>query len=217
MRYKVAYPAENYMLLDFGNIISEDINNYVIGLAESINHEAVIEVVPAYSSILIEYDDKKINQKLLAKYIKSLKPALTYVTGREFKIPVVYGGEYGPDLKYVARLNRLTEEEVVKIHCSKNYRVYMLGFMPGFCYLGGMDDRIACERLEKPRLRIPKGSVGIAGMQTGIYPGESPGGWMLIGRTPYELYRPGDKNPFPIKAGDTIKFVRHNPEDVVFI
>lgn len=215
MHYKFFNPADNYILLDFGNKIEESINKYILALAESISHEAVMDVIPAYSSLLIEYNNKKTDAKTLKNYIKKLKPGEVTTISRLIEIPVVYGGEAGPDLARVAAINDLTEEEVIDIHCKREYRVYMLGFLPGFCYLGGMDERIACERLEKPRLKIPAGSVGIAGMQTGVYPEESPGGWNLIGKTDFVLYRPLDANPFPIKAGDRIKFAKASKKDVV--
>ncbi|MCK5758269.1 MAG: 5-oxoprolinase subunit PxpB [Clostridiales bacterium] len=206
MKYKIFYPAENYIMLEFGNKISEEINKYVIALATDISHEAIYEVVPAYSSLLIEFDNTKKSAKAICDYIKRLKPDISQEGGRNFILPVLYGGEYGPDLRHVASINNLTEEEVINIHSSISYRVYMLGFMPGFCYLGGMDHKIACERKKEPRLKIPRGSVGIAGHQTGVYPDASPGGWQIIGRTEFELYRPKSKEMFPIKAGDTISF-----------
>ena len=123
------------------------------------------------------------------------------------EIPVLYGGEYGPDLNYVAEYNHLTPEEVVRIHTSAEYLIYMLGFTPGFSYMGGMDERIATPRLESPRVLIPAGSVGIAGKQTGIYPIDSPGGWQLIGRTPVKLYDAHRDNPILLDAGLHVKFI----------
>lgn len=213
MRYRIHYPAKNYLLLDFKQIIDEKINNYLLSLSEAIIHEAVIEKIPAYSSLLIEFNDKLISGKKLSKYIKDLKPLVQERKGVIHNVPVYYGGDYGPDLAHVAKINNLTESEVVKIHSSVKYRVYMLGFMPGFCYLGGMDRRISCNRLENPRIKIVKGSVGIAGNQTGIYPQVSPGGWQIIGRTDFELFNINLKDPFPIKAGDYIKFQHVNIGD----
>jgi KipI family sensor histidine kinase inhibitor len=210
MRFKFYEPAENYVLLEFGNKIDEKTNEYIIALAGAIDNEAVLDIVPAYSSLLIEYDKNKTSPKAFKDYLRKLKPGKRPGHGRIIEVPVVYGGEYGPDLMHVATVNGLSEDEVISLHCGREYRVFMLGFMPGFCYLGGMDKRIACERLDKPRLKIPKGSVGIAGMQTGIYPEESPGGWRLIGRTDFEFFKPGSAEPFPIIAGDRIKFIRKN-------
>ena len=214
MRYKFFEPAENYILLDFGNKIEEKTNKYILAMADRIVHKAVLDVVPAYSSILIEYNNKIAGPDELKRYIKKVKPGPDVSNGRLINIPVVYGGQAGPDLKKVSEANGISQEEVIKIHSSSEYRVYMLGFMPGFCYLGGMDERIACDRLDKPRLKIPAGSVGIAGMQTGIYPEESPGGWNIIGKTNFKFYRPNEEEPFPIKAGDIVKFVAAGKEDV---
>jgi inhibitor of KinA len=124
------------------------------------------------------------------------------------KVPVCYGGDYGPDLAFVAQHNGLTPEEVVKRHSQGTYLVYMLGFLPGFAYMGGMDESIACPRLTSPRTRIPAGSVGIAGSQTGIYPLASPGGWQLIGRTPMKMFAmDGERAKFALSAGDLVQFV----------
>lgn len=124
------------------------------------------------------------------------------------EIPVCYGGEYGPDLSFVAEHNGLSPEEVIAIHSGGTYLVYMLGFLPGFAYMGGMDERIATPRLASPRARIPAGSIGIAGGQTGIYPLASPGGWQLIGRTPVKMFAmEGETGKFALSAGDRVKFV----------
>ena len=122
------------------------------------------------------------------------------------------GGGCGPDLEFVAHHNLIYVEEVIKIHSEKEYFIYMLGFLPGFIYLGGMSDKIATPRLEKPRLKVSGGSVGIAEKQTGIYPIESPGGWQIIGRTPIKLYDPKRSFPFLLKSGDYVKFYPINEE-----
>lgn len=217
MHYKLIELADNYILLDFGNKIEEKTNKYILAMAECISHEAVLDVIPAYSSLLIEYDNKKADADEMMRYLKKIKTGNAVVQSRLIEIPVVYGGHAGPDLQRVADVNGLTAEEVVDIHCSREYRVYMLGFLPGFCYLGGMDERIACERLDNPRLKIPAGSVGIAGIQTGIYPEESPGGWNLIGKTDFVFYNILDEDPFPIKAGDRVKFVKAVEKDTVTV
>jgi KipI family sensor histidine kinase inhibitor len=123
------------------------------------------------------------------------------------EVPTVYGGEFGPDLAFVASHSRLSEAEVVQIHSGTDYLVYMMGFSPGFPYLGGMSPRIATPRLKTPRTAIPAGSVGIAQEQTGVYPVESPGGWQLIGRTPARLFDAGRQPPVLVEAGDSIRFV----------
>ena len=133
--------------------------------------------------------------------------------GRLVEIPVCYGGDFGEDLGFVAAHGGLTEEEVIRIHSGRDYRIYMLGFLPGFPYLGGLDSRLFTPRLSTPRVKIPAGSVGIGGEQTGIYPLESPGGWQLIGRTPLTLFSPGTGGALPYGPGDRIRFVPISPQE----
>ena len=123
------------------------------------------------------------------------------------EIPTIYGGEYGPDIEFVAEHNNISIDEVIEIHSSRNYLIYMLGFTPGFPYLGGMSEKIETPRLKTPRTKIPAGTVGIAGKQTGIYPIDSPGGWQLIGRTPVKLYDPFADPPVLLNSGDYLRFV----------
>lgn len=176
---------------------------------ESNKIEGIVEVVPTYRSLMIHYDALTIGYDDLVKKLKSLEDKLEDISLPEpevIVIPTVYGGEYGPDIENVAQHNGIAVEEVIKIHSSKEYLIYMLGFTPGFPYLGGMDEKIATPRLKSPRTKINKGSVGIAGSQTGIYPIDSPGGWQLIGRTPLKLYEPNREVPILLKAGNYIKF-----------
>ena len=132
---------------------------------------------------------------------------------RVVQVPVCYGGELGPDLEEVAHLAGLTPDQVMALHAGPVYRVYLIGFTPGFPFLGGMDPRLACPRLPSPRLRVPAGSVAIAGEQTGVYPVESPGGWRILGRTPLRLFdpAPGARRPFLLAAGDGLRFVPVDP------
>ena len=132
---------------------------------------------------------------------------------RVVRIPVLYGGEFGPDLDFVAKHNGLTKDEVIAIHTSGDYTVHMIGFAPGFPFIGGMSERIAAPRRETPRLKIPARSVGIAGVQTGVYPIETPGGWQLIGRTPLELFLPDENPPSLLVAGDKITFYEITSEE----
>ena len=189
----------------------------------------MIEYVPAYASVTIHYDPLQVYGSVLAQGENGAEPDLANLspyeimalrirqalgqmrTEQEFKpkrveIPVCYGGEFGPDLEEVAAHCGLTSEEVIRIHCSRDYQVYMLGFAPGFPYLGGMDKRIAAPRKKTPRLAIPQGSVGIAGEQTGVYPIETPGGWQLIGRTPVPLFLPDRDPPTLLEAGNLVRF-----------
>ena len=176
------------------------------------------ECVPSYAAVLVHYDPSLLTYDHLTGLIESRLAGLVADTQwqpRVVEVPVVYGGEFGPDLDFVCRHSGLTQAEAISLHCSGEYPVYMMGFTPGFPYLGGMDRRLACPRLETPRTRIPAGSVGIAGEQTGIYPLESPGGWRIIGRTPLRLFDIQREPPCLLAPGDVIRFalIERMPED----
>jgi KipI family sensor histidine kinase inhibitor len=204
--------GDSAVIIKAGDEISEEINLTVRKLLARIENEniiGIIDFIPSYNELMICYDPLIISCRKLLDTLRTLETNIDTIELPESEIihvPVLYGGQSGPDLNEVAALNNLSEEEVVKIHCSSSYLVYMLGFTPGFCYLGGMDQRIATRRKQSPRLIIPAGAVGIADKQTGIYPIESPGGWQLIGKTPLRLFDPAKKPEFLIKAGDCIKF-----------
>lgn len=169
----------------------------------------IIECIPSYNEIMVAYDPTCISHNALMDILHKAEDEMDHIelpAARRLFVPVVYGGSYGEDLAKVASHGGFSEEKVVHIHSSADYLVYMLGFTPGFCYLGGMDERIACPRKSEPRIRIPAGAVGIAGLQTGIYPIESPGGWQLIGRTPLRLFDPCRSPEFLVQAGDYIRF-----------
>ena len=168
----------------------------------------VTETVPAFASLLVRYDPLRTDFDAVSQALSRLAGGIAAgnaQAGRTVEVPVCYGGAYGEDLPAVARHAGLSEEEVIRLHSGRTYRIYMLGFLPGFPYLGGLDERLFTPRRETPRTRIPAGSVGIGGQQTGIYPMESPGGWQLIGRTPLCLVAPG--RTLPYAAGDSIRFV----------
>ena len=168
----------------------------------------VTETVPAFASLLVRYDPLRTDFDAVSEALRRLAgniAAGNTQAGRTVDVPVCYGGAYGEDLPVVARHAGLSEEEVIRLHSGRTYRIYMLGCLPGFPYLGGLDERLFTPRRETPRTRIPAGSVGIGGQQTGIYPMESPGGWQLIGRTPLCLFAPG--RTLPYAAGDSIRFV----------
>jgi len=169
----------------------------------------IVDFIPSYNELMVCYNPAIIGFRRLVEIVKSLDSDLDSVelpASSTILVPVVYGGDFGPDLQDVAVYNNLSEEDVVKIHSSATYLVYMLGFTPGFCYLGGMDERLRTPRRKTPRVVISPGSVGIAEMQTGMYPVESPGGWQIIGKTPLRLFAPERENPFLYKAGDRIRF-----------
>lgn len=203
----------------FEQKIEESINKKVMALKEMLSGSprafsgvpagAVCETIPTFAALLIYYDpmltDYLSMKNMLEGILSSMKKE-KQAKGRLIEIPVCYGGTYGEDLAFVARHAGMTEEEVIRLHSSRDYRIYMLGFLPGFPYLGGMDERIFTPRMESPRTKIPAGSVGIGGEQTGIYPVESPGGWRLIGRTPVKLFNPQKNGELPYEAGDWIRF-----------
>jgi len=205
--------GDNALVVEFGDVISLEVNSKVIGLNEAILEaeiQGVEELVPTYRSLLVRYNPLKTTYEQLVFRIrdveKTLKELTTKVESRKITIPVVYGGEYGPDLAYVAQYHGLAEEQVVKLHSEREYKVYMIGFVAGFPYLGEVPDEIATPRVETPRLKVPAGSVGIAEKQTGIYPCEAPGGWQIIGRTPLKLFNPLQQPPALLKPGDNVKF-----------
>lgn len=170
---------------------------------------AVRETIPTFAALLIYYDPMLTDYSAMKKLLEGLLDSMEkekQAKGRLIEIPVCYGGRYGEDLQFVARHAGMTEEEVIRLHSGRDYRIYMLGFLPGFPYLGGLDARIFTPRLKSPRTKIPAGSVGIGGEQTGIYPVESPGGWRLIGRTPVKLFNPLKNGQLPYEAGDWIRF-----------
>jgi len=215
MQFKPA--GDSALLIIFGDRIDEGINKKVHAVANAIEKASpdwLIEVVPTYTSIYVYYNPLKLSYQ---EVLDAIKPFLSAEPKEEkpriVEIPTVYGGEFGPDIEFVAQHNGLTTDDVIEIHSKPLYRVYMLGFTPGFAYLGGMDERIATPRLEKPRLKVPAGSVGIAGKQTGIYPIESPGGWRLIGRTPLRLFTPEKDPPTLLQPGDYVKFIPISEEE----
>lgn len=197
---------------EFGNEISESINSRIRAFSIALKHsniQGITETVPTYRSLMIHYDPGIILYDSLVEKLEELLGTLNSIEippSEVLEIPVYYGGDMGPDIDFVASHNGKTQREVVEIHTSGEYLIYMLGFTPGFTYLGGMSDEIAAPRLKQPRVSIPAGSVGIAGKQTGVYPIDSPGGWQLIGRTPVRMYDPNRAEPILPQAGQYIKF-----------
>jgi len=198
----------------FGSDISEETNQEIRLFADYLkeqNIEGIIEWVPAYTTLTIFYRPDKVVYMDLCKKLEDIQNTLQKADDQSqstiYEIPVLYGGEVGPDLSEVATHNGLTEDEVISIHSGQPYLIYMMGFVPGFPYLGGMPEEIATPRRENPRAKIEAGSVGIAGEQTGVYPLETPGGWQIIGRTPVKLYDPEKEEPILLSAGVYIRFV----------
>ncbi|MFZ7102134.1 MAG: 5-oxoprolinase subunit PxpB [Peptococcaceae bacterium] len=213
--YQVAkyLPAgDKGIVIEFGSTICREINRKIRNLAAAIDNarlEGIGELVPTYRSLMLYYDPGKWGYGQLVAELKKIEAQVAdadLFQPKVYYLPVLYGGEYGSDLSFVGRYTDFSPDEVIKIHTAADYFIYMLGFTPGFPYLGGMDERISVPRLEIPRTVIPTGSVGIAGNQTGVYPLESPGGWRLIGRTPVKLFDPSRNSPFLLEAGNYLRF-----------
>ena len=209
------------LLVEIGDTIDESTHRRVQTAWRSLAAAplpGVIELVPAYTSVTVFYDpllavragapQDKIVEWLTTQLHERIKnpPKMEKFKGRTVEIPVCYDPEFGPDLGWVAKQAKLTPEEVIKRHGKPEYLVYLVGFAPGFPYLGGLPKELHTPRHAKPRMVVPPGSVGIGGQQTGIYPLATPGGWNLIGRTPVRLFRPEENPPVLLRAGDQVKF-----------
>ena len=216
---KILTAGDSSILVEFGKVISPEINRKItatVQLMKMQHIEGVVDIIPAFCSLLINYDPRVISYEEITERMQHLlKMDAKMDEGKKkiYEIPVCYGGEFGPDIANIAQHAGLTEEEVIKIHSSRDYLIYMLGFLPGFCYLGGLDERIHTPRLANPRIKISAGSVGIGGSQTGIYPLDSPGGWQLMGMTPVKTYDPDREVPILLEAGDYIRFIPIDEEE----
>lgn len=201
------------LVIEFEEKIDPAVSARAAAVADALIAEHVAgvrDIVPTYRSVAVYFDPLHTNQSQLVAALERLaeQPRLTGTRPRPpIEVPVCYGGEYGPDLAGVAEFAALDEAAVVALHASQTYRVMMLGFTPGFAYMGVVDARIAAPRLETPRPRVARGSVGIAQQQTGIYPSETPGGWRLIGRTPLRPFDATRAEPCLFRSGDDVRFV----------
>jgi inhibitor of KinA len=219
--YRIFPLGDAAVTIDFGNVIDDTINQKVLALFYQLSNDplhGMIEAIPAYSSITVYYDVYNTSKKIPAGktvyefiseqlHLRLQQPVPENETISELvTIPVCYEKEFAPDIEYLAREKNISVDEVIHIHTSKQYRVYMLGFLPGFSYMGEVDEKIVLPRKPQP-VTVAAGSVGIAGKQTGIYPLVSPGGWQIIGRTPLKLYSAEKEKPALLKAGDTVQFI----------
>ncbi|WP_312095932.1 5-oxoprolinase subunit PxpB [Niallia sp.] len=226
--------GDSAIVVRFGNKIDSTIHQKVQMLANYLEKHpfpGYIECVPAYTNVTVYYHPfiiyesykQTINNLSPSALVKSFLEEIIEQLEEEEKrenciveIPVCYGGEYGPDIETVAKHNHLTVDQVIDIHSNGEYRVYMIGFAPGFPFLGGMSEKIAAPRRVTPRHLISAGSVGIAGVQTGIYPIATPGGWQLIGQTPLKLFLPNKNPPSLLQAGDIVKFVPISEQEFLY-
>ncbi len=206
------YAGDRGLLVEYGDGISPEINHKVRSMAvvvEQSRLNGVIEIIPTYRSLLIVYEPSETDPVTLEAALLDLETRLSEIKippPRTVKIPVCYGGDFGPDIQTVAQEHDLSEADVVRLHTEPDYLIYMIGFTPGFPFLGGLPENLHTPRLSTPRTHVPAGSVGIANAQTGMYPIASPGGWQLIGRTPLTLFAPRRDNPFLYQTGDIIRF-----------
>lgn len=220
---RILTAGDTALLIEFGKEINPETNRKITALVQLMREqhiEGIVDVIPAFCSLLINYDPRVLSYEELKERMEHLLKMETKTEAtrkRIFEIPVCYGGEYGPDIENIAEHAGLSADEVIKIHSSKDYLIYMLGFLPGFTYLGGLDERIHTPRLASPRLKIRAGSVGIGGSQTGIYPLDSPGGWQLMGMTPVRTYDPERQTPILVEAGDYIRFIPIDEEEFLRI
>ena len=220
---RILTAGDSALLIEFGKEINPETKRKITAIVQLMREqhiEGIVDVIPAFCSLLINYDPRVLSYEELKERMENLLKMETKTETtrkRIFEIPVCYGGKYGPDIDNIAEHAGLSVNEVIKIHSSKDYLIYMLGFLPGFTYLGGLDERIHTPRLASPRLTIRAGSVGIGGSQTGIYPLDSPGGWQLMGLTPVRTYDPERQTPILVEAGDYIRFIPIDEEEFLRI
>lgn len=218
MRQNVIRPlGDSAILVQLGDRIHPALNARIHVLDALLqNAPGIVETAPAYCTLLVHYDPLSSPYDQIANLIKDkislLDDAAHRPSGR-LEIPLLYGGASGPDLEPVAAALSLSPLEVIRLHSGREYTVYMMGFTPGFPYMGILDDRLGLPRKSTPQTRVPAGSVAIAGAQTGIYPVDSPGGWHIIGWTPLKLFDPASQMPFLFAPGDVVKFVPIEKED----
>jgi KipI family sensor histidine kinase inhibitor len=201
------------LIVELGNVVDEHINCRVIALDQRIAAEridGVLETVPTYRSLLLLYEPARIRASQLIARLRDMMPfdEVALTQPRRWVFPAVYGGDFGMDLDHVAQRHQMTTEEVIQLHSGAEYRVYMIGFAPGFTYLGGLPPALATPRRTNPRARTPAGSVSLGGIQAAISSVEVPSGWHMLGRTPARTFDLRREQPFLLKVGDLVRFRR---------
>ncbi len=219
--YKISSYGDHAILIELGNMIDEKVNQKVICVFHHLQNKKIAgikDIIPAYCSVTVVYDVaviRKTHHNISAAgsmelQIRNVLQDVNFeqpILSRQIEIPVCYDAEFALDIQQMAIQKKLIAEEIIRIHSSKTYRVYMIGFIPGFAYMASVDSQIATPRKRQPRQFVPAGSVGIAGFQTGIYPLQSPGGWNIIGQTPLKLFDPANEQPCLLHPGDEVRFV----------
>jgi len=218
-KFQYRIMGDRSLLVELGDEISPAVNRRVRDLDITLMQnpiEGLVETVPTYRSLLIIYDPLRINVALLKQRIEDLQKRIDGIQIPEPKtmeIPVVYGGEYGPDLEWVAQYHKMGIDEVIQLHTETIYQVYMIGFTPGHPYMAELPKALIMPRRETPRTNVPRGSVAIAKNQTVIYPVESPGGLHILGRTPLKLFNPFQSPPTLLEMGDLVRFFSIEKEE----
>ncbi|MEO2128286.1 MAG: 5-oxoprolinase subunit PxpB [Christiangramia sp.] len=209
---KISRMGERSILIQFDSEISQNTLRKVLFYKNRLERklsEEKLQIINTYNSILICYErtiEDAYSAFLTINEVLSEANILKKDSGKVYRLPVCYSEEFGPDLHVISKRNNLAVEEIISLHSAQKYLVYFIGFLPGFLYLGGLDQKLHIPRKESPRKIVEKGSVGIAGSQTGIYPKSSPGGWQLIGRSPVDLFNPKQVPPCEISPGDQVVF-----------
>lgn len=220
--------GDQAILINFEQQIDTAINAAVVALQNAIhqaNIDGVTFLIPAYCSLTVGYNPSIIDHNILIEVIKQIATnslekkdkSTTNQIARQISIPVCYEAPYALDLDELSKEKGITKEQIIALHTSQTYKVYMLGFLPGFVFMGKIVPELECNRKVTPRLRVPASSVGIAGFQTGIYPTVSPGGWQILGRTPLKIFNPQKENPFLFQAGDEVSFYSITAEEYLKI
>lgn len=205
--------GENALIIYFASVVSEPTSSQIKVAERQLRkelHAELIDVIPSYASMLVIYDQMKTDHHHIRQKLRAILTQLQgddSQQGKLIELPAYYAEESGEDLTNLAKKAALSTDEVIQIHSAIEYRVYAIGFAPGFAYLGEVDERIAAPRLTTPRQKVPKGAVAIADKQTAVYPSESPGGWNLIGRCPVQMFDPNAEKTMPVEVGDRVKFV----------
>jgi inhibitor of KinA len=219
LSFRVVAAGDAALVVELPARIDPEVNAWCVGLARSLETRlgaAIRDVVIGYCTVTTYYDPMQVDPVWLEQELHAATEALECAPARDgavIDVPVCYGGDFGPDLDDVAQFGECSNDQVIALHTEREYRVYLVGFVPGFAYMAEVDPSIARPRRSSPRTAVPAGSVAIAGGQTGIYPSVTPGGWNIIGRTPLAPYDPNRREPFLFRPGDRVRFRSIRPNE----